>query len=475
MNYYLVYLLKVILFHGVCYLLYWTTLRKSNYFSLNRAYLLCTLILGFIAPVVTLPVAGLPVDQVISDVNVAARTFSEAEPHVAASPSLQTMGESFSIQDLFRIIYIAGILILMLRTVLGVMLILRIKARGVENPSITPQVITIKESTSFSFINTIFLQEFASRSVFLHEKSHVVGKHWLDLVLVEIVCIFFWLNPMVWFYRKSLKQQHEYIADDYVLGQGIPQEEYLLCLLNSLYSEGPKGPVHKFNSQSLKQRIIMMTRDNVLSHSKFVYITIIPIVALMFLSFSGSKSPKDSINAGKIFVIDAAHGGNDAGAISSTGLTEKEITLNIARLVQEIGKAKDLNILLTRAEDQTLSFKERIAVSTEAKAEVFLSLHLGFDEGRVHKGAGLYVSKENIKYTESKGLAAILIKELSGIKEFDNPQMGNFEAFVLRENPATSAILEIGCLSDEGDVKFISDPMNQRRVAEKIVSALMKY
>jgi len=364
---------------------------------------------------------------------------------------------------------------LLLRSALSIRLILRIKRRGIENQGTSPTVITIKEPMSFSFVNAIVLQDSASHPVFLHEKCHVVGKHWLDLFITEVVCTFCWINPIVWLYRKSLKQQHEYLADDYVLHHGVSQEEYLTCLLNSLFYTDPVGPVHKFNSQSLKQRITMMTKEKFIRYPKLAYISIVPIVALLFLSFSGTKDPENSIDTTKVFVIDAGHGGNDAGAISRTGITEKQIALDLARLVHEIGKAKGLNIQLTRTGDETLSFKERLAFSSERKGEVFLSLHIGFDAKGTRKGIGMYVSEENIKYEESKRVASLLSNELSGIRELSHPELATFNAFVLKQNPAASAILEVGYLSDEQDLKFVTDPKSQRKIAEKIVSALTKY
>ncbi len=475
MNDFILYLLKVVLFHCICYLVYWTVLRKSNYFSLNRMYLLCTLMLGFVVPVVTLPLTVLPVDQVIPDVNLSTGQVLEADSSFAINFSAQDSDEYLTVFDIAGLIYTAGVLILLLRSALSIRLICRIKARGVENSGTTPKLITIKEPMSFSFIDTIILQESASRPVFLHEKCHVIGMHWLDLFIAEFACIFCWINPVVWLYRRSLKQQHEYLADDYVLHHGVSQEEYLMCLLNSLSYNGSIGPVHKFNSQSLKQRITMMTKEKLLAYPKLVYLSIVPIVALLFLSFSGSEDADRSLDITKIFVIDAGHGGDDTGATSSTGMTEKQTALSLARLVREIGKAKGLNILLTRASDQTLSLEERLAFSSKANADVFLSLHLGFDESRVHKGIGMYVSEENIKFTESKRIASVLSKELSDIKEFSSPQVSNFNALVLKQNSAASAIVEVGCLSDGQDVKFVSDPANQRRIAEKIVTALLKF
>ena len=476
MNDIIVYLPKVVLFHGMCYLLYWIALRKSNYFSLNRMYLLCTLIFGFIAPIVTIPIGVLPVEQVIPDVNVVAGRFLEANSESGVHTFKSGTGHYFFTINSILIIYLTGVLVLILRSTLSLKLILRIKKSGIETPDTSPKIIMTKEGMSFSFMNTIVLQESASHPVFLHEKSHVVGKHWIDLFIAEIACVFCWMNPMVWLYRKSLKQQHEYLADDFVLNQGVSREEYLMCLLNFLSYQDTVGPVHQFSSQSLKQRIFMITKEKCLRYPKVVYLLIVPVLALFFLSFSGPKEVKAPVDQSRIFVIDAGHGGNDAGASSTTGVTEKAIALSLAKLVHEIGKARGLNIILTRGNDQTLSIEERLAFSSKTNADVFLSLHLGFDETRVHNGVGMYVSEENIKFAESKKMASVLTKDLSEIKGLSSSRkVANFNALLLKQNPTASAIVEVGCLSDEQDAKFVSEPVNQRKIAERIVNALVKY
>jgi N-acetylmuramoyl-L-alanine amidase len=149
--------------------------------------------------------------------------------------------------------------------------------------------------------------------------------------------------------------------------------------------------------------------------------------------------------------------------------------LAVAKLVQQLGKERGLNIQMTRTTDQQLSLQERVTVSANAKADVFLSLHVGFDENRVAKGVEMHVSEENAKYAESRRMATLLSSEFAHVKEFSKPVVKNSKAFVLKNNAAASAIVEMGYLSDDDNAKFISDATNQKMVAESIVNALAKY
>lgn len=472
MNELLTYGLKVVLFHGICYAVFRTALQKFDHFTLNRAYLLGTLILGFAAPIITIPLRGLSVSPIVAEITISAGSFLET-----GSPSVTTFSgpgvENF--HHLPGILYVMGVLLLATRSVMTLRWILRLKADGIQDPTIGSKVIRIDLPMSFSFVNTIFLQHTAHPAVFLHEKGHIAGKHWIDLIFLEIICILFWINPIAWLYRRSLRQQHEYLADRYVLRQGVTQEDYLRCIFNSLSCHEPIGFTNKFSSQSLKQRIIMMTKNQSPVHLKFVYVGVLPLLALLFLSFSEKKIPEGKVATTKIFVVDAAHGGSDVGSVSASGLPEKQISLDLARLVLEIGKKKGLNILLTRTTDQQLSLRERMDFATKAKADVFLSLHLGSGEEDAEKRTSMYVSAENKKFEDSKRIAAVLSQELDDIPELGNPQVLSSTALVLKHEHAASAILELGDLSDEQDANFMSRTRNQRKIAEKIVSALIKY
>lgn len=471
-NDFLMYALKVILFHGICYAFFRTALRKSDHFSLNRAYLLGTLLLGFIAPIVTVPARGLSVSPIIAEITISAGSFLETGSHSVTTPATPGIENLYL---LLGIIYATGVLLLATRSLLTLRWILRVKAKGTEDPTTAPKVIIVDQPMSFTFINTIVLQNTAHPAVFLHEKGHVAGKHWLDLILLELVCILCWMNPIVWLYQKSLRQQHEYLADRYVLRHGLSLEDYLHCILNALSCHEPIRLTNKFTSQSLKQRIAMMTKDQSPLPTKLVYAGIVSLLALLFLSFSEKKIPKGPVRTTKVFVIDAAHGGSDAGSVSASGLSEKKISLDLAKLVLEIGEEKGFNILLTRTTDKQLSLRERVDFATKAKAELFLSLHLGSKKDGAEKGTAMYVSEENKKFEDSKRIASVLSQELDDIQELGSPQVLSSTAFVLKQENAASAILELGDLSDEQDARFMSQTMNQRKIAEKIINALSRY
>jgi N-acetylmuramoyl-L-alanine amidase len=74
-------------------------------------------------------------------------------------------------------------------------------------------------------------------------------------------------------------------------------------------------------------------------------------------------------------VIDPGHGGDDRGAVGSTGIEEKHVALGVAQRVRAAGADRGLRVLLTREDDRQLSLTQRAAIANAAGAVLFISLH----------------------------------------------------------------------------------------------------
>lgn len=78
-------------------------------------------------------------------------------------------------------------------------------------------------------------------------------------------------------------------------------------------------------------------------------------------------------------VIDAGHGGKDPGTQGVSGLTEKEITLDIAlQLKKRLSQYQNFNILLTRESDKRVSLKDRVKFANKNNADLFISIHVNY-------------------------------------------------------------------------------------------------
>ncbi|OQX80288.1 MAG: hypothetical protein B6D64_03460, partial [Bacteroidetes bacterium 4484_276] len=75
-----------------------------------------------------------------------------------------------------------------------------------------------------------------------------------------------WFNPLVWLYRSSIKNIHEYLADEGVLVKGFDAINYQNLLIHQSLGVQVNDMTNNFNHSLIKKRIIMMTKNK----SKFM-------------------------------------------------------------------------------------------------------------------------------------------------------------------------------------------------------------
>jgi N-acetylmuramoyl-L-alanine amidase len=215
----------------------------------------------------------------------------------------------------------------------------------------------------------------------------------------------------------------------------------------------------------------------------------------------------------KRIVIDAGHGGVQTGAVSDTGLTEKEVTLDVAlRLRRLLGDAP-FDVLMTRESDVTLPLDKRVAFANENNADLFISIHVNWMEPRTIRGPETFfvgatndphtmklVSMENHdsgysfadlrhalekiyideRRDESRTLAKMIQGRLYGVLRQSNPQLDNrgiktapFAVLVGTRMPAI--LVEVSCLSNSEEVKLLGTPEYRERIALALHEGIRAY
>ena len=93
-----------------------------------------------------------------------------------------------------------------------------------------------------------------------------------------------------------------------------------------------------------------------------------------------------------VVAIDAGHGGRDSGAVGSMGTLEKDVTLEIARLLKnQIERDSRLESVMTRSSDKRLGLRTRVKRARTKKADLFVSIHADAINNRKAKGSSVYV------------------------------------------------------------------------------------
>ena len=150
----------------------------------------------------------------------------------------------------------------------------------------------------FSFFNKIYVhkeqhQEKELQDIFAHETIHVKGHHTLDILLFEIILVICWYNPFIWFMRKTVRQNLEFLTDQQVLNKGVDKQTYQYSLLHVTKQGAAVGISNQFNFKTLKKRIMMMNkkRSSKLELSKYAFL--LPVFLIAGASFTVSKAEKN--------------------------------------------------------------------------------------------------------------------------------------------------------------------------------------
>ena len=122
--------------------------------------------------------------------------------------------------------------------------------------------------------------------ILLHEKGHVRCLHSWDILLLTLVQTIQWYNPFAYMLGASLRDVHEYEADDYVLRQGVTASEYQTLLLKTAVGNSAYTFANNFNHSLTKNRIVMMKKQFSSSWKRYKALYILPLVVVLLSAFA---------------------------------------------------------------------------------------------------------------------------------------------------------------------------------------------
>lgn len=170
--------------------------------------------------------------------------------------------------------------------------------------------------------------------------------------------------------------------------------------------------------------------------------------------------------------VDAGHGGSDPGAIGSDPfrLAEKEVTLQIAVLLEQELEDRGHSVVMTRRTDRTLGLLPRARFANRLRADVFLSIHANAAATASAEGMEVYHFPES---REGRRLAVAVLQSL--VSAFpDHRQRGVKEAnfAVLRETRMPAILVETEFITNPRQLEFLSDPESQEALADAVAGGI---
>ncbi len=287
----------------IFYGFYLLVLERETFFTLNRFYLLITFGLGLLFPIIEIGDWQMLTDTdtvsvILQPVTVIASQMGYTLQEIVVTPGAE---KTNYIGQFLLSIYLIGVVLTASRLVHGWWSIHRLKSQSVVIQKTGYTLVkTDQQHLPFSFFRNLFWSNNLNLSIedetriLKHELTHIHQHHSIDILLLEIFSILFWFNLILWFYKKSIRNTHEYLADKQVIAQH-QKKQYGQLLLRQMQSGPAFSLTHNFNHSQLKKRFQMMNKNKSSRWAMTRYIWILPIFALLLLAFkTGDILPKNT-------------------------------------------------------------------------------------------------------------------------------------------------------------------------------------
>lgn len=156
--------------------------------------------------------------------------------------------------------------------------------------------------------------ETSGEVITLHETRHLDARHWVDLLLAQLVAIFQWYNPAAWLMREELKTVHEFQADEAVIRSGTDPRQYQMLLIKKAVGARFPSLANSLNHSKLKKRITMMYKSKSSTARRFRALALLPAGALALLAtnipavasiLSEASAAEVTVSTGKVTEIKA--------------------------------------------------------------------------------------------------------------------------------------------------------------------------
>lgn len=172
----------------------------------------------------------------------------------------------------------------------------------------------------------------------------------------------------------------------------------------------------------------------------------------------------------KVF-IDAGHGGTDPGALGY-GYRESDLNLQVAKKVESKLKSKGIDVKMSRNSDIFYSLSERAEMANDYGADAFVSIHQNSAEAKSANGIETYYNRNK---EEDKPLSNDIQTQVISQTGANNRGVKNAEFTVLVKSKMISALVECGFITNELEVKKLSDSSYQDKLATGIANGIEEY
>ncbi|SER11928.1 M56 family metallopeptidase [Pedobacter rhizosphaerae] len=273
------YLLQINIYLIVFYGFYKLLLDKETYFMLNRIYLVSAGVLSLCIPFIRL--------EWLTEQRAAQQVYTTVnwEAMLAQASVVTTPNPGLNWGNLIVYVYCAGILFFLGRLVFNLIKVKRLIARA-------------KTGSAFSFFKKKVIDSNLPKMevIDIHEETHIKQWHSLDILFFEVLGIVTWLNPVIYLYKHTIRNIHEFLADEKAAAFQGDKAEYSMLLLSKSFGIAPHSLANGFFRKSMiKKRIFMLHKERSKKTAVMKYGIFIPLFAILIVFSSATVRKNENL------------------------------------------------------------------------------------------------------------------------------------------------------------------------------------
>ncbi|MFO7719659.1 MAG: M56 family metallopeptidase [Gillisia sp.] len=280
-----IYILKSAGLLSLFYLVYILLLKNDTSFRLNRKFLIIGIIAAFIVPA-----AVFTKTIQVESLELAVENFNITEGFTETISTLP-QEDPLNAWQIAGFIYFLGLSFFLIRFGFQLISLLNIIRN---QPKLKESGITILHTEEaippFSFFKYIIVNPKLHSPeelviILQHEKIHAAQNHSADVLLANLTTAVLWFNPLVWFYKKNILQNLEYIADKETVAKNISRKQYQETLLKVCLANFQPALSNSFYQSFIKKRILMLHKKST-SNNLWKMTAVLPLVLAFLLVFN---------------------------------------------------------------------------------------------------------------------------------------------------------------------------------------------
>ena len=279
------------------YFVFAVWLKKETFFKENRFYLLITAVFSLLIPWINFSLPNNNANTVIlyNLLDVVSVTANGYE---------QSLVQQISAWQWIFIVYALGVVFMLglfIVKLVKITFINKIADKTLSDPMPENVKFIQADVAPFSFLNRIYINpnnysQHQVNEIIAHESVHVTQQHTYDCLFYEFLIVFFWFNPIVYKYRTSAKELHEYLADEGAIKSGVAEEVYQQLLFEQATGVSMLTLANSFNYSLLKRRLIMLTKIKSSKWAKIRLLFVLPVLVGLLLVFACNQVEKDELS-----------------------------------------------------------------------------------------------------------------------------------------------------------------------------------